>query len=160
MDIALIVIGIIFITIGARRKDKSGARSGGGIALLIIGSILTAIGIMVIIFGTFFLINMNRIQREASEISTGREGFILETPQEGLLDGSSYVHGTIRNMYDKDKIDIAVTIILYDENGSIVESVSAFTPLIKSGSAWNFKAMVHYKSAKKYKVDSISRKYF
>lgn len=45
------IVGIVLIVVGAKSKDDSGQRSGGGIAMLSIGIVLTVIGAILFSLG-------------------------------------------------------------------------------------------------------------
>lgn len=44
MDAVLLLIGIGLLVIGAKKRDDAGHRTGGGIAALVIGTVVTSIG--------------------------------------------------------------------------------------------------------------------
>jgi len=64
MDFILLLAGITFIVVGARRKDENGSRTGAGIAMLTIGIVMTIFG--TIWFGTGFVIAFLRSFAQSS----------------------------------------------------------------------------------------------
>lgn len=51
MDILLLGIGIALIVFGAQRKDVNGERTGGGIAMMTIGVVITVFGAVLATLG-------------------------------------------------------------------------------------------------------------
>jgi len=54
MDIILVIVGVILVVLGAKKKEPDGSRSGGGLTMIIIGAVCLGIGM--IFFITTFII--------------------------------------------------------------------------------------------------------
>lgn len=51
MDAVFLIVGVVLIVFGAKKKDPDGTRSGGGLVMIIAGGVLLALGLIFFIIG-------------------------------------------------------------------------------------------------------------
>lgn len=51
MDVIFIIIGVLLLIFGAKKKDPDGTRSGGGLVMIIAGAVFLVLGLIIFILG-------------------------------------------------------------------------------------------------------------
>jgi hypothetical protein len=49
MDAIFLIIGVVLVIFGAKKKDADGTRSGGGLVMIIAGAVFLVLGLIIFI---------------------------------------------------------------------------------------------------------------